>query len=45
MERELKRLYLVRVKTTRISNKKLYIIADIDCSLWYLVDNDDKVQY
>ena len=23
----------------------LYIIASIDCGVWYLDDNDDKVQY
>ena len=66
MERGLKRLHLVQVKTTWISNKSdyveeeaicrgleglqlslrgPYIIASIDCSVWYLDDNDDKVQY
>ena len=66
MERGLKMLHLVQVKTTWISNKRdyvqegaiyrgleglqlslrgLYIIASIDCGVWYLDDNDDKVQY
>ena len=66
VERGLKRLHLVQVKTTWILNKKglctrgsylqgleglqlnlagPYIISGIDCSVWFLEDNDDKVQY
>ena len=29
----------------QLSLRGLYIIASIDCGVWYLDDNDDKVQY
>ena len=29
----------------QLSLRGLYIIASIDCGVWYLDDKDDKVQY
>ena len=29
----------------QLSLRGLYIIASIDCGVWYLDDDDDKVQY